>query len=130
MGSQESRSHRTETTPTNESYNLATWGPSPRGKVWVARESRSGSDDVGHLSVLLDMSGHSQYVSSDSTIPTVFSGVQVHLGLKEVKPRRFTRQAQAIFTQWPRMDKGLIKEEFNVGMSNQFTLITFEKRSL
>lgn len=99
------------------------WGTSPRGRVWVLREGRSASSGVGHVSVLVDLAGASQYSDDNEVIPKVFSGVQIHLCLKKRKQYRFTRQAELNFTFWPQARKSNLLEPLVLGTRQQKFII-------
>lgn len=117
MGNIESHPKRSKKTSNIESTFQSTWGPSPRGKMWIAREGVSSGAGVGHLSVLIDLGGYSIYNEHNATVPVVFSGIQIQLFLKMKKKGVYTRQAVWNFTYWPQTMKGGEQRIFEVGTS-------------
>lgn len=130
MGSAESRLNHSKTKSRIESSLPESWGPAPRGRVWIARQNSLSSSRVGHLSVLLDLGGHSDYEDAEFTKLKMFRGVEIFLGLEQLKPRRFTHHARLITATWPRMEKGVIVEEFTMGTVYLLLLNSSEKSAL
>ena len=68
------------------------------GRVWICRHGAATGS--GHLFILIDVGGHSTFEQEHIDIPSIFRGLQLHIGLEEDEKRRRTRMTELRSETW------------------------------